>query len=252
MPSMPTSAYAASSTIRQPAFAASSASRPAQHGRHLRAGGVVIVRREIDQLGAVARRSQIRKSLFKFINVQSVRAGRDGHEPRAMRPECPQRAGERRVLCDDDIAGIDERGTDDVQRLRCSSGDNNPIGQRFDAVQPRDPLRNLLAQNDIAHRGAVLQRRNALIQKHGARRLIELLKRQRLRIGHARAKANRSLRRRPDTAPRVLESAASRQQTIEIVCVQFPDPPETAYPLPRSSMMFLEFKADKALTSTAP
>ena len=177
----PSSRYATSSTIRNPYWRASSTSGARLSPERLTPAGFWWSGMRVDELRAQA----LGKQPLQLVHLEPVLVHRDGDELRLEAPKRLDRAQVGRGFDDDDVAGVEIRLADQLERLDPAARDQQLVVGRTAALQPLEPVcegvaragqptcRRVLERTHLAFGGELLEQRR------------DALARERLRVGEA-------------------------------------------------------------------
>ena len=150
------------------------------------AGGVLEIRDQIGKLGIRV----VLDGLGQLVAVDAVGVHRDGQDDRIENVEGLQRDQIGRVLDDDLVAGVDERGGNHGQGLLRAVGDDDVVRAHAGDAHGLIALGDPLAQGRPAGGRAVLQRGDAVFLQDLLRGGLHLGNREGNRIRKAAGKGN--------------------------------------------------------------
>ena len=150
-------------------------------GREAHAGRVLVVRDRVDELRA----QPGGEPALQLVDLEPVLVERHGDEARLEAPERLDRAQVRRPLDDDEVAGVEERLPDQLQRLDRAARDRQLVLGGAAALQRLEPVGERVERPGQPARRRVLE----CAQLAGLDELLEQrrdpLARERLRVGEA-------------------------------------------------------------------
>ena len=149
------------------------------------AGGVVVVRNDVDELDRAARGAHVADRLRQGLGNDAVLVHRHVHDVRLACAEHTQRAHVGGGLGEDDVAGIHEELRHEVEGLLAARRDHNVVRVGADDAVICHDLGDALAQHLPALAAAVLHGLRAVVADQLLRGRRELVERQVLKVGHA-------------------------------------------------------------------
>ena len=153
-------------------------------GGQSHAGGVVVVRDDVDELDRAARGSHVADRLLQGLGNDAVLVHRHVHDVRLARAEHTQRTHVRGGLGEDDVAGVHEQLGDEVEGLLAARRDHNVVRVGTDNTVVGHDLGDALAQHLPALAAAVLHGLRAVVADQLLRGGRELIEGQVLEVGH--------------------------------------------------------------------
>ena len=153
-------------------------------GHHGHAAGVLEVRDGVEELEARVALADARELLFQEVHAHALVVERDAADVGLVGAERLERAQVGGAFRQHDVAGVQKRLGNEVERFLSARGDHDVLGLGAHADVAHEVAEHLLRLH-AAVGGAVLQRHGTLVVARGARGRADGGVRQQRHVGHA-------------------------------------------------------------------